>query len=296
VGLGNFNKLVQVVGDHRTCQLKHMNCPARLCHHSTRNRGFTLIELLVVIAIIAILAAILLPALSQTQKRALRIEDVSNLRQWDLAFQVYATDNNDTLPPGFTLNTGMWMTELIQYIPNSSIGGPICFCPTAVTTRDTLPVPFVTTGCTFLAWGRYNTNSYPPEPWGPTGCSGSYGVNAWMADPPSTTTNSSYWVKMSAAVRVANVPLFGDCAWEGTNPNVTDSTDQPELTGPGVVNKDDEIPSFCLARHPGRSPVDMSFPDGSVSDVGLRQLWSLPWSKTWVAPSPRFPNWLLSYN
>jgi prepilin-type N-terminal cleavage/methylation domain-containing protein/prepilin-type processing-associated H-X9-DG protein len=272
--------------------MKHMNCSRCL---SRRKRGFTLIELLVVIAIIAILAAILLPVLEQAQKRALRIECVSNVRQWDIAFQIYATDYNDTLPPGFTLNTGMWMTELIQYIPNSSIGGSICFCPTALTTRDTLPVPFITTGCTFLAWGRYNTNSYPPEPWGPTGCSGSYGVNAWMAAPPNITTNSSYWMKMSVACRVPSVPLFADCAWEGTNPNPTDANDQPQALS-GEVNVGDEMPSFCLPRHPGRMPVNMAFPDGSVSAVGLRQLWSLPWSKTWVTPSERWPTWLLSYN
>jgi prepilin-type N-terminal cleavage/methylation domain-containing protein len=60
--------------------------------------GFTLIELLVVIAIIAILAALLLPALSAAKQRAQCIACLSNMRQWGLAFTMYAQDNNDYVP------------------------------------------------------------------------------------------------------------------------------------------------------------------------------------------------------
>src|SRR5580692_4777438 len=60
--------------------------------------GFTLIELLVVIAIIAILAAILLPVLSVAQNRAKRTTCLNNLKQIDVAFDLYAGDNQDTLP------------------------------------------------------------------------------------------------------------------------------------------------------------------------------------------------------
>src|SRR5580658_8203342 len=67
-------------------------------HGQSSRRGFTLIELLVVIAIIAILAAILLPVLSQAKKRAWTIQCVSNLRQIGVGMKIFADENNELYP------------------------------------------------------------------------------------------------------------------------------------------------------------------------------------------------------
>ena len=80
----------------------------RNCH---KQAGFTLIELLVVIAIIAVLAALLLPALSRAKASARRTDCMSNLRQISLGTHLYAVDNSDTLPAAPNVTGGLLETN-----------------------------------------------------------------------------------------------------------------------------------------------------------------------------------------
>ena len=75
----------------------------RILFGKGRSRGFTLIELLVVIAIIAILAAMLLPALSKAKQKAQAVQCMNNTKQLMLAWRLYAEDNQDNLPFGYSI-------------------------------------------------------------------------------------------------------------------------------------------------------------------------------------------------
>jgi prepilin-type N-terminal cleavage/methylation domain-containing protein len=112
-------------------------------------KGFTLIELLVVIAIIAILAAMLLPALSKAKAKAKTIACTSNSKQIALAFTMYAGDFNDSFPPlntgnyalGITPGKDLWWFQVLdngKYLTSSTISNNVWRCP-AVMDSDISP-------------------------------------------------------------------------------------------------------------------------------------------------------------
>ncbi|UCC21701.1 MAG: type II secretion system protein [Planctomycetota bacterium] len=243
----------------------------------SKSKGFTLVELLVVIAIIALLMSILMPALRRVRKQAQGVLCQSNLHQWATILLMYANDNEGSNPEGW--NSGkMWMTDLEPYYGGE---GDIRLCPVAKKFLHTVPGNYAGT---FTAWGIWGNPNYfggTIPYWARKGLYGSYGINSWIHSPRLVGVPNSYnhteadlslhWKTINVK-GAYNVPAFGGCMWDGTNPDSHD--DPPTYEGLQIGNG---MNVFCLNRHSGT--VGLNFLDGSARLVGLKELWTLKWHR-----------------
>jgi len=200
------------------------------------------------------------------RRRAKEMVCLSNLRQWGVVFEMYTQDNNGNFFNGRGSGSGLWWIELLEpYYKDTKL----LRCPE---TAEPLRAGIAQTR--FRAWKSSNYI-------------GSYGPNGWICNPHLSSLwgrgpISDYW-RRPGIRGLTNIPVFSDMWYVDAWPRYFDvppMSDGPPLDRTNV----DEMKRVCVNRH--NAALNILFMDWSARKVGLKELWTLKWHRSFNTEGP----------
>ena len=231
---------------------------------------FTKKDLVVVLVCFVFLIANIAAIGEGGRKRAKAAVCLSNLLKWGQIFQAYTADNDGYFSRRASGTPAGWGKTMWPAVYQPLYKDPIMLCCAAAENPGRTTGPFAT-------WGGPTWTASKFGAWVPAaGLYGSYGMNKYIENPLDDYTNV-FW-RRAGVKGGAQAPVFFDCAYVIIWGN--SKSDPPEYDGEAATGAfSDGMQNAVINRHNGF--INVCFLDFSARKVGLKEIWTLKWSRTY---------------